>query len=205
MILFSWFAIDQRFTKENGGSRYFFLVSLQEAKSLSVRVSSSEFPAAFRIGELFMGTPCSLLRKNGVFSSIEVVDYFSSKSPVSSSWSWKELGNHAHGMGNIRFAPDSKLHQIFIEFGYKWRSNFSSLDSKNFVVVQWGSIEGVEFVSLWKEKVRTIVKSHTLQTHTDTQYVYGLDELFAIEFRLQQISKSFTGLLFFDITRMSST
>jgi hypothetical protein len=82
-----------------------------------VRVSSSEFPAAFRIGELFMGTPCSLLRKNGVFSSIEAVDYFSSKSPVSSSWSWKELGNHAYGMGNIWFAQKASYIKFSLSLG----------------------------------------------------------------------------------------
>ena len=40
-----------------------FLVSSQEAKSLSVKVSSPEFPAAVSIGESVTGPPCSELRK----------------------------------------------------------------------------------------------------------------------------------------------
>jgi len=40
-----------------------FLVSSQEAKSLSVKVSSSEFPAALSIGEFVTGSLCSELRK----------------------------------------------------------------------------------------------------------------------------------------------
>jgi len=40
-----------------------FLVSSQEAKSLSVKASKSEFPAALRIGDLFTGPPRSELMK----------------------------------------------------------------------------------------------------------------------------------------------
>jgi len=40
-----------------------FLVSSQEAKSLSVKVSSSEFHAALSIGEFVTGPSCSELGK----------------------------------------------------------------------------------------------------------------------------------------------
>jgi hypothetical protein len=34
-------------------------------------------------------------------SSFEVLDYFLSQCPVSSSWIWKELGKNWHGIWNI--------------------------------------------------------------------------------------------------------
>ena len=40
-----------------------FLVSSQESKLLSVKESSSEFPAALSIGEFVFEPPCSELKK----------------------------------------------------------------------------------------------------------------------------------------------
>jgi hypothetical protein len=65
-----------------------FLVSSQEEKELSLKVSSSEFPAALSVGEFVTGPPCSELTKRTkrVLSIFEVFEYSSSQCPVSSSW-----------------------------------------------------------------------------------------------------------------------
>jgi len=66
-----------------------FLVSSQV---VSMKVSSSEFPAALSIGE-YVTAPCSK-PKNGILSSFEVLDYSLSQFSVSSSWIGKELGKN---------------------------------------------------------------------------------------------------------------
>jgi hypothetical protein len=38
--------------------------------------------------------------------------------------------------------------------------------------------------------------------HTDTHYVFGVSEIFDLEFSLQQISQTFIDCFVFDITRM---
>jgi len=43
---------------------------------------------------------------------------------------------------------------------YKWESNFSCSDSRNFLGVEWVSIRVETFFSLWKEKVSTISSIH---------------------------------------------
>ena len=80
---FPWFPIDQQISKENAGSRSSISSFLHEAKSLSVKISTSEFHAPLSIGELFTGPPCSELReKNGISRSFEVIDYSSSQYSV---------------------------------------------------------------------------------------------------------------------------
>ena len=98
VILFPWFPIDQRLQKKMQAPDLLFLVSSQQAKSLSVKVSSSEFPAALSIGESVTGPLAQSLGKEQNLVQFWGSWLLSSQCPVSSSWIWKELGKLTRNM-----------------------------------------------------------------------------------------------------------
>jgi len=80
VILFAWFPIHQQITKEMHAPDLLVFVFSHEAKSQSLKLSSSEFSAALSIGDLFTGNLCSEVREK-VDSGVcfEVVEYSSSQ------------------------------------------------------------------------------------------------------------------------------
>jgi len=134
VILFPRFRIDQRITKESAGSRSAFSCFFTGSK---ITVSEGEhFWVSYSFEHWWVCHWPFLLRaqdKNGILSSFEVLDY-------SSSWIWKNwerIDTEYEISGLVQVASCIKL---AMSWRYKWGSNFSSSDSRNFLGVEWGSI-----------------------------------------------------------------
>jgi len=112
----------------------FFLVSSEEAKSLSVKARASEFPAALSIGELFTGSPCSDPRKR---TEYWVVLRQLTTFRAGFEKNWERIDKAYEVSGLVEVASSLKLP---MSWRYKWRSNFSYSDSRNSLGVKWSSI-----------------------------------------------------------------
>jgi len=179
VILFPWFPIDQPITKENTGSRSAFLFLHRNGNHCQWRPAVLSFLQLWALASLSLALLAQSLGKERSLGYFEIVDYCSSQCPVSSSWIWKELTQ------NMKY----------LSWRNRWGSNFSSSDSRNFLgdsfVKRESTCNFFNILSLreWNPILQKL--------HTDTQYVFGLSELFGLEFSLQQISKPLIDLLCF--------
>jgi len=124
VIMFPWFPIDQRITKESAGSRSAFSCLFTESK---ITVSEGEqFWVSCSFEHWWICHRFSLLRaqkKDGILSSLEVVDYSSSQCPVSSSWIWKKLGKADTEYAISGLVQVASCVKLPMSWRYKWGSN----------------------------------------------------------------------------------
>jgi len=133
VILFPWFPIDPRITKEIAGQICFSCFFL--GRKITVR-EGEQFWVSCSFKHWWVYSLALLPQSFGISSSFEVVDYSSSQHLVSSSWIWNALGKNWYGIWNIWSCPGSELHQTSNELAVP----FSSSYSWNFLGVGWGSI-----------------------------------------------------------------
>ena len=141
VILFPWFPIDQRITKENVSSRYAFSCFFTGSKTT---VSEGEHFWVSCSFEHWWVCHCpSLLRaqeKDGILSSFEVVTTLRANVQCLRAGvgkSWERIDKEYEISGLVQVASCIRLP---MNWRYKWESNFSSSDYRNFLGVEWGSI-----------------------------------------------------------------